>query len=49
VKEMPKEDKGLKPGSPIPTFALTDVNGKLFTFKQYLGQTYLIYFLRGTW
>jgi peroxiredoxin len=46
---MPRDDKGLKPGSSIPPFVLKDVNGTMFTSEQFLGQPFLLYFLRGTW
>jgi peroxiredoxin len=46
---MPREDKGLKPGSPIPTFTLQDVNGKSFSSTELIGKPFLLYFLRGTW
>jgi peroxiredoxin len=45
---MPIE-KGIKPGSPIPEFTLEDENHKVYTSDQFLGQPFLLYFLRGTW
>lgn len=45
---MPKTDKGLKPGSPIPKFTLEGVDGKTYSSEQYKGTPFLLYFLRGT-
>lgn len=46
---MPRTGKGLPAGSKIPDFALQGADGRTYTNKQYLGQPFLIYFLRGTW
>lgn len=49
VAHLPKENKGLEPGSPIPSFLLEDVEGKTYTAEQFRGRPFLLYFLRGTW
>jgi peroxiredoxin len=46
---MPREDKGLRPGTPIPSFSLEDVKGQTYTAEQLQGRPFLLYFLRGTW
>lgn len=46
---MPKENQGLAPGSPIPSFSLENEKGKTYKAEQFKGRPFLLYFLRGTW
>lgn len=46
---MPKKNKGIQPGSPIPSFTLEGADGETYTVEQFRGRPFLLYFLRGTW
>jgi len=46
---MPRKDKGLRPGTQIPSFSLEDVDGQTYRSEQFRGRPFLLYFLRGTW
>lgn len=46
---MSREDKGLQPGTPIPSFSLEDADGQTYRSEQFSGRPFLLYFLRGTW
>lgn len=46
---MPKPNKGLNPGSGIPSFTLEDATGRIYNKEQFRGRPFLLYFLRGTW
>lgn len=46
---MPKKNKGIQPGSPIPNFTLEGADEKMYTAEQFRGRPFLLYFLRGTW